>query len=115
MPAQWATFDAETGIVTGVKGDGTPFTFNLSELPGQGFNAQRLARIEERVQAEFDTRQVQADLPADDSDRTASAADLLAKYGNRVFLDGADIVSRSTLISLSWDGTQLIPRLTRVV
>ena len=115
MPAQWATFDAETGIVTGVKGDGTPFTFNLSELPGQGFNANRLRKIEERVQQEFDVRQAIADPPDDEPTKTMSAAELLAAYGNRVFIDGTDIVSRSTLITLAWDGSQLIPRTERVV
>jgi len=94
--------------------DGRVFT--LDDIPGNGWNRNRLGKLGERIQALADIpyTQVQADLPLDDPDRTATSAELFAQYGNRVFLDGANIVSRSTEITFTHDGDNLIPHHKRV-
>jgi hypothetical protein len=55
-----------------------------------------------------------ADLPDDEPTKTMTATQLETKYGNRVFLDGSNLVSRATLISFTHDGTRLIPHTERV-
>ena len=94
--------------------DGRVFT--LDDIPGNPANwpQQRLDRLAEAIQDLIDVRFVQADLPLDDPDRTATPAELLAEYGNRVFLDGADIVHRSATVTFTWDGSQLIPHVSEV-
>jgi sugar/nucleoside kinase (ribokinase family) len=117
MPAQRIkSIDEETGDVVLIGGDGQERTFNLSEIPGgNNWNAQKLAKLTERAQALFDVVVALADLPDDEPTKTMTAAELLAKYGNRVFLDGqGNLVSRATLISFTHDGTKLIPRAERV-
>ena len=57
------------------------------------------------LQTLIDFRQPIADLPNDDPDKTATNAQLTAEYGERMFKDGGDLVSRSNVIeNVLWDG-----------
>ena len=113
MPALWVlppelgTIDDE-GVVR--LSDGR--TFDLSNVPGNGYNANRLKKINERILAETDTRVLLASLPVDDPDRTTDP------NTTRMFWSDADgnpnpagdwLTSRSVIITLSWDGNNLIP------
>jgi hypothetical protein len=100
-------------------------TFNLSDVPGNGYNANRLAKINARIQQAIDDTYLRTSLPIDDPDRTATNADFIAQgYGGRMFRSDANgvlddagdyITSRTTLIWLTWDGTNLIPHVAEVL
>jgi hypothetical protein len=84
--------------------------FALSDIPGNDWTQPRLAKLSEFAQNFFDHIEPLASLPEDDPDKTATAAQLFAQYGNRRFLDGkGNIVSRSTEISFTHDGARLVP------
>lgn len=108
MVAVWAengnTFGSD-GILT--LNDGR--VFDLSAVPGNGFNANRLAKLTAAGQAFIDKRDAISSLPPEDPDRThaeaGDAAWFLSTYGNRVFIDGSDIVTRTTKITLFLDET----------
>ena len=106
--------DLVAGTLTTV--DGRVFT--LDDIPGNGWNsATRRERLAEAIQALVDEENTftLTSLPSDDPDKTATAAELFAEYGNRVFLDGnGNIVHRTSAISFDWDGTDLIPITTTV-
>jgi hypothetical protein len=98
-------------------------TFDLSSVAGNGFNANRLGKINKAIQAEIDDIRLLSSLAADDPDKTATPAELLAQYGGRMFLSDADgtpndtgdyITSRSVLLWLTWDGNNLIPNVSTV-
>ena len=82
-------------------------SFSLSDIPGKGLNANRLAKITTFAQRLIDTRFPIADLPVEDPDRIhAEAGDdawFTETYGGRMFIDGSDVVSRSTAITLFID------------
>jgi hypothetical protein len=106
MVAIWASGDtslSSDGVLT--LSDGR--TFTLSDVPGNGFNANRLAKINAAAQEILDYRQAITDLPPEDPDRiNAEAGDnswFLSTYGNRVFIDGSDIVTRNTSITIALD------------
>jgi len=117
-PALSGSIDAD-GVVR--LSDGR--TFDLSSVPGNGYNANRLGKINDRIQQAIDQTVLRTDLPVEDPDRTATAAELLAVYGNRVFISDADgtpnasglwLTTRHVTITLAWDGTDLIPTITEV-
>ncbi len=84
--------------------------------------AKNIADMEAKVQASMDSVIPLASLGDDDPDKTATAAELAAQYGNRAFLDGlGNIVFRSTLFTLTQvkdetnkAGGKLVPRWSRV-
>ncbi len=94
--------------------------FNL--ILDKKVTAKDIADMEAKVQASMDSVIPLASLGSDDPDKTATAAELLAEYGNRAFLDGlGNIVFRSTLFSLTQVKTEthnaggvLVPTWTRV-
>jgi len=90
-------------------------TLALSDVSGVEWDAAKIARLTAFVQAAIDDIQPVASLPDRDPDKTATPAELLAKYGGRRFLDGnGNIVSRSTLVTFEYDGTDLIATWSRV-
>ena len=84
--------------------------FNLDKKP----SAKMLADIVAKVQASMDHIVPLANLPDDEPTKTMTAAELEARYGGRVFLDGLNIVNRSTRFSLTWENGRLVPRFERV-
>jgi len=110
MAAQSIRIDEATGDVTASLAQGGTVTFNLNDIPGNGWPPGRLEKLRQKVQDFFDHRVPQSDLPLDDPERTWTAQQFTDKYGGRVFLDGQDIVTRHTLFSVSHDGTRLIAR-----
>lgn len=106
MVAIWAengnTFSTD-GVLT--LSDGRVFDF--SSVAGNGWNANRLEKLTAAGQALIDKRDPISSLPPEDPDRIhAEAGDtawFLATYGNRVFIDGTDIVTRNTKITLFLD------------
>ena len=73
-----------------------------ADIPGNSWNANRLAKFVERAQQLIDFRQPLADLPADDPDKTTDPATPF------LFWDGTDIVARSAVLeNVSWDGESL--------
>lgn len=118
LPPEIGTF-TEEGLVR--LSDGR--VFDLSSVAGNGFNANRLDKINKAIQTEIDDIRLLSDLTADDPDKTATPAELLATYGERVFLSDADgtpnpagafIATRSVLIWLTWDGSILTPHVSSV-
>ncbi len=62
-----------------------------------------MREIERRIQVHMDDVQALADLPDDDPDKTATAEQLRAEYGDRRFLDGnGNIVSRARVFEIDW-------------
>ncbi len=84
--------------------------------------AKDIASMEVKVQASMDSVISLASLGDDDPDKTATAVELTAQYGERAFLDGlGNIVFRSTLFTLTQVKTDthkaggvLVPRWSRV-
>lgn len=101
-----ATINAD-GVLTLTDGR----TFTLADVNGNGWGAGRLRKLNEMVQEIIDHRRAISSLAADDPDRIrAEAGDdawFLATYGGRMFIDGSDIVSRSTLVEITFDGVEL--------
>ena len=109
MPAFWIkSYDDVTGEV--VLSDGR--VFNVNDIPGNGWNQNRLDRLRDKLREQSDFRQLIADLPDEDPDKTATPAELFAEYGNRMFIDdppgqsGPFLVSRNTDYTVTWDGTR---------
>ncbi len=106
MPAYWIkSVDDGTGTVEISNGK----TFNLSDIPGNGWPQQRLNKLNDFVQSLIDHRMRQSDLPLDDPERNWDAAQFTAQYGNRRFLDGQDVVSRSARIWFTIENGELLP------
>lgn len=107
MPAIWGLApltgsiesDKAVRLSTGAIVDLASFKFRLNRKPPQ----QKLDAAVARVQASMDHIVPLASLPDDEPTKTMTAAELQARYGERVFLDGPDIVNRSTRFSLTWD------------
>ncbi len=98
-----ATLEADGQLVLS---DGR--TFSLSDVPGNGFNANRLRKISAAAQEFlFDNRRPISSLSTDDPDRIhAEAGDeawFLATYGGRMFIVGLDIVDRADKISFTFE------------
>jgi hypothetical protein len=113
LPPEIGTIDDE-GIVR--LSDGR--TFDLSSVPGNGFNANRLGKINKAIQRAIDDIRPVSSIPVGDADEGATAADLLARYGGRVFFSDADgtpnvigdyITTRNVLIWLTWENNRLMP------
>lgn len=90
--------------------DGRSFT--SADLRGN-INSQKLNRITAAVQAIHDDRRPLASLAGDDPDKTATQEELDATYGGHMFIDGADIVYRNTLVSFTVVDGALIPHVRR--
>lgn len=107
MPAFSARYDAATDSI--VLNNGSSIA--ISDIPGNGWPQSRLDRARDLLLALTEDRQVQADLPVDDPDRTMTNAELFAIYGNRRFLEQVGgttyIVSRGTDFEVNWDGERL--------
>lgn len=99
--------------------DGRQFAF----VPRQTWSQLRLDQLSALVQAQIDHVMPVADLAADDPDKAwaagtpitnangqESTVELIARYGNQVFLEGTNIRFRSTRITFTHDGDRLIPR-----
>lgn len=109
MPAFWiSSYDDVTGEV--VLSDGR--TFNVNDIPGNGWPQNRLNALRDKLLEQSDVRQLISDLPDEDPDKTATPAELSAQYGGRVFIDdppgpsGPFLVSRSVDYTVTWDGTR---------
>ena len=63
-----------------------------------GSRAKKAADLKAALQALIDFRQPIAGLPNDDPDKAATNVQLAAEYGERMFKDGGDLVSRSNVI-----------------
>lgn len=112
MPALW-TLPPDISIIddgTVKLSDGR--VFSLSDVPGNGFNANRLARINAAIQARIDLRILRTDLPVDDPDRTINP------NNPRMFWSDADgtpnasglyLCSRSVLVWLTYENGVLVP------
>jgi hypothetical protein len=105
------SYDPNTGVV--VLNNGV--TYNTNDLPGNGWNANRLANLRERILEFVEDRISQADMPVDDPERTWTAQDFTDNYpaGNR-YLDESGgpgspwVVERNIDISIEWDGARLL-------
>ncbi len=86
----------------------------LADVSGVTWTRARLRRLTAAVQAQMDHRRSIASLEDGDPDKTATDSELLAKYGGRMFIDGSDIVSRSTLISFTLVNGDLVPNVSVV-
>lgn len=105
MPAYWVrSSDEGTGEV--VLSNGA--TFNLSDIPGNGWPQARLNKLSEKAQSFIDHRERQSDLPLDDPERNWDAAQFQAQYGGRRFLDGQDVVSRSARVWFTFEDGALV-------
>ena len=84
--------------------------FNVNDIPGNGWNQNRLDSLRDKLREQSDVVQLIEDLPLDDPDRTATPEELFAQYGNRMFIDdpqgqsGPFLVSRNTDYTVTWDG-----------
>ncbi len=106
MPAYWVrTVDEGTGEIVLSNG----LTFNLSDIPGNGWPPARLRKLSEFVQASVYHRERQSGLPLDDPERDWSATQFTTQYGDKRFLNGPDVVSRSARIWFTHDGIRLVP------
>lgn len=105
--------DPATGEIT-IRGKGT---FSLSDVPGNGFNANRLGKINEWLQAKIDHRQALTDLPLDDPDRLIDPDKPTLFWGdadgNRFStgetLTPTHLIYRPETCVLTWDGSRLTP------
>lgn len=94
----------------------------LSSIPGGiTWTRQKLDRLTNAVQAQTDDIWDRSLLPLDDPDRTMTAAEFTAIYGGRGILDPPDaasdtgnIIWRSTLVSFTFNGDDLVPVMTMV-
>ena len=117
MPAIWglAPVDSIEGdkavrLSNGMTIDLSDFDIRLNKKPPPPI----LKAIVARVQAGMDHIVPLASLPDDEPTKTMTAAELEARYGGRMFLDGLNIVNRSTRFSLTWENGRLVPRFERV-
>lgn len=117
MPSIWVT-PPESGTIveSGVIRFSDGQTFTLSSVPGKGWKTSRLGKLAVAVQAMLDRKLVIADLPEDDIDKNADAAELQGRYGNRRFHDGSgNLVDRSTLFSVEFVNDDLFITMKRVI
>lgn len=106
----------ETDTFIEINIGGRILRLDYGDIPGNGFNQNRLNKARDRLQAFLDQRVRQDSLPLDDPERNWSAADFTAAYGGRRFLDGSDIVDREILIeavTMHANGLWPVARLTR--
>ncbi len=96
-------------------------TILFSEIAGNTWTRQRVSRLAAAVQARAQTVWARDRLPPDDPDLTITAAELNAIYGDRGTLDpsdatdgAGDIIWRSTKVSFTFDGNDLVPLLTMI-
>ena len=109
------TYDDTTQKWT-INRHGIVIELDLSAIPGNGFNANRLNKIREAAQEKlFDNRILLTDLPIDDPDRTVDPA---PKHGEmmrwEVHNSQTYLVSREYILEdLTWDGTKLVPTIRK--
>ena len=103
MVSVWAT-DATADSIT--LSDGRVLTSD--DIPGNGWNANRLEKARVKLQQLLDSRILAADIPSDEETLGWSNAEMQAVYGGRMWYDGGDMVSRSTVVDgVLWDGVKL--------
>ncbi len=91
--------DREVLLTNGVTIDLSTINLRLGDQP----NRQQLQSVIDRVQTGIDHIESLTDLPDDEARKTMTAAELKAKYGDVVFLDGSgNLVTRHTKFSLRW-------------
>jgi len=88
--------------------------FDLSNVAGNGFNKNRLAKINDAIQVEIDQLKLLTDLPIDDPDRTINPnrPELFwsDSDGNPVSDPfGAFLCARAVKIHLTFENGELIP------
>ncbi len=87
----------------------------LADISGTKWNKSRIGKLTVALQAIIDDRRLIADLEDIDPDKThALAGDdawFLSTYGGRMFIDGDSVVSRSDLISFTFENDELVPHL----
>lgn len=113
MPAIWGLApltgsiegDKAVRLSIGVTVDLADFDIRLNKKPPPPI----LKAIVDRVQASMDHIVPLASLPDDEPTKTMTATELQTRYGGQVFLDGSDIVNRSTRFSLTWENGRLLP------
>jgi len=85
-------------------------TVMYADIPGASWNANRLAKFVERANEILTLRIPLASLPADDPDKTTDPNDFPWLYW-----DAGDLCSRTITVSdATWDGTQLLFKISRV-
>ena len=86
--------------------DGRVFTSD--DIPGNGWNAQRLEKARVKLQQLLDYRILAADIPPDEETLGWSDAEMQAVYGGRMWYDSGDLISRSVVVdAMIWDGVKL--------
>lgn len=109
------TYDDVTDTWT-VNRHGIVIVLDLSAVPGNGFNTQRLEKIRQAAQEKlFDKRVLLTDLPIDDPDRTVDTA---PKHGEKmrweVYNSQTYLCSREYILEdLTWDGNTLVPTIRK--
>lgn len=109
------TYDEVADTYT-VNRHGVVIVLDLSAVPGNGFNENRLAKIKEAAQAKlFDNRVLLTDLPIDDPDRTVDPGAIFGErmrwevHNNQTYLCSREYI----LENLTWDGNMLIPTIRK--
>ena len=103
MVSVWAT-DATANSIT--LSDGRILTSD--DIPGNGWNANRLEKARVKLQQLLDYRILAADISPDEETLSWSDTEMQAVYGGRMWWDGGDLVSRSTVVdAVLWDGVKL--------
>lgn len=103
MVAVWAT-DATADSIT--LSDGRVIT--TDDIPGNGWNANRLNKARVKLQGLLDHRILAADIPPDEETLGWSDAEMQAVYGGRMWWDGDDLISRNVVVvAVLWDGVKL--------
>lgn len=96
-------------------------TVDLSNIPGNGYVAPRIAQINAALQAEVDTRIPLAQLPADDPDKTTDPDGKHLYWGNANgdrASEGAQathLCARHTLVWLTYENGELTTHAAEVV
>jgi hypothetical protein len=107
MPSHWATSGGDTLGTSGTITLNNGTVFSIGDIPGNGFNANRLGKINQFAQTFIDERTDWSTMDVDDPDRIhAEVGDdawFLATYGGQVFIDGTDIVTRLTTVEIYKD------------
>ena len=79
----------------------------LADFPA-GSEDKTAAVWQELIQDQIDVRQLESDLPNEDSDKAATPAEITTKYGTRMFKERVKgkwwLVARSETVTVVWDG-----------
>ena len=79
----------------------------LADFPA-GSEEKTAVAWQELIQDQIDRRQLESDLPDEDSDKAATPAQITATYGTLMFKERVQgkwwLVARSETVSIVWDG-----------